>query len=42
MPKAVKIKGGIKVINKRTGEVMHIYRGKNAKSKAAKVVRAGY
>jgi len=42
MPKAVRIKGGVKVINKRTGKIMHVYRGKDAKSKAAKVVRAGY
>ena len=42
MPKAVKIKGGWKVVHKLTGATLHTYRGTGAKEKAGKVVRAGY
>ncbi len=42
MPKAVKIKGGYKVVNKYTGKTMHTYKGKDAEKKARKIVRAGY
>ena len=42
MPIKVKIPGGWKVVDKRTGRVFHTYRGHNAKSKAVKVVRKGY
>jgi len=42
MPVKVKIPGGWKVVDKRTGRVLHTYKGHNAKSKATKVVRKGY
>ena len=42
MPKAVKIKGGYKVVHKQTGATLHTFKGRNAYSKAYKVVRAGY
>ena len=42
MPKAVKIKGGYKVVHKLTGKTLHVYKGAGAKSRAAKVVAGGY
>tara|TARA_B100001245_G_scaffold235348_1_gene222909 strand:- start:304 stop:486 length:183 start_codon:yes stop_codon:yes gene_type:complete len=42
MPKAVKIKGGWKVINKYTGKQLHKFTGNDAKRKAESAVRKGY
>ncbi len=42
MPKAVKIKGGWKVINKYTGKTLHTYRSNNAKRKAQAQVKNSY
>ena len=40
MPKAVKVKGGWKVVNKYTGKQLHKFTGNDAKRKAA--VRKGF
>jgi len=42
MPKMVKTKGGYKVIHKQTGQTLHKFTGKDAYSKAYKIVKAGY
>ena len=42
MPKLIKIKGGYKVVHKQTGATLHTFKGKDAYSKASKIVRAGY
>ena len=38
----VRIKGGYKVINKRTGKTIHTYIGPAAYSKAKAIVKKGY
>jgi len=42
MPKAVKIKGGWKVVNKYTGKTLHTYKANNAKRKALAQVKNSY
>tara|TARA_B100000929_G_scaffold290076_1_gene282498 strand:+ start:707 stop:835 length:129 start_codon:yes stop_codon:yes gene_type:complete len=42
MPKAIKVRGGYVVVHKGTGKILHRYTGKDAKTKALAVVRAGY
>ena len=42
MPKAVKVKGGYKVINKHTGKQIAKFYGKGAEAKAKKLATKGY
>ena len=42
MPKAIKIKGGWKVVNKYTGKTLHTFRSNNAKRKAMTQVKNSY
>jgi len=42
MPKAVKVKGGYKVVNKHTGKTISRFFGKGAKAKADKLAAKGY
>jgi len=42
MPKAIKIKGGWKVVNKYTGKTLHTYKANNAKRKAHQMVKNSY
>ena len=42
VPKAVKVKGGWKVVNKHTGRQLHKFTGNDAKRKAQSAVRKGF
>jgi len=42
MPRLVKIKGGYSVVHKITGKTIQQFKGKNAYTKAKKLVSLGY
>jgi hypothetical protein len=42
MPRLVKIKGGYSVVHKITGKTIQRFTGKNAATKAKKLVALGY